>query len=134
MARTVLIVARADVGPTFKAELEALHGGFHGRIATEKYRRATDAPGVFSHYVAHGEVPERVWDSIVAALNTATGGVRDSVDWQGKPGTDVSDALWAVAYEGADVVAGFRITSGGVSAVDVLAGLGLVAITQDAAP
>ena len=139
MARHVLILARADVGASFRNELETLHGGVHGHIAATKCRRTTDTAGTFSHHVAHGDVPDRVWDSVVDALNTATQGVRDSVDWQGKgSGVLVEDARWAVAYDGADIVAGFRITEAdGVSytaPLAVLTTLGLVATASDDTP
>lgn len=131
MSRFVLIVARKDIALAFRTELQDLHGGRHGKIAAMKYRRVGDAGSTFSHFVAHGHVNDDVWAGVLTALNSATANVRDSVNWQGKPGTPVEDATWAIAYDGTDIVAGFRIIEGGARPRQVLESLDLVAAIDD---
>lgn len=110
MARDVLIVVRADVAPGVRAAVQNTLGfDITNWLAAEKYRRAGDAPGSFSHYVAHGPIPQNLWDDLVTILNTETQGVRDATDWQGNPGP-IGDARWAVATDAGDVVAAYRMS------------------------
>lgn len=136
--RDALIVARADVAVAFRGALEALRPGAAGKIAATKYRRTTDPAGTPTYYVAHGEINDAVWDGIIAALNTATQGVRDAVDWQGKPSTPIDEAKWALASQAGEIVAGFRLSrvdsTQESSPRDVLASLGLVADVPEGAP
>jgi len=130
MARHVLIIARADVADDFHAALESLHGGVHGRQAGSGYRLAAGTPGVTTHFVSHGDMPDRVWGGLVGALNSAVpGGV---VEWEGKPGAPLSAAAWAFAYDGGELVAGFQTTAG--NARQILAALDLAAVANDSSP
>lgn len=129
--RRVLIVARADVSPSFREALQAAHGGRHGHISAVEYRRTTDAAGSATYHVAHGTLSARVWASVLDALNGATQGVRDSVKWQGKDsGVAVAEATWAAAMAGGDIIGGFYMTDE-EDPTAILARLGFVETATD---
>lgn len=112
--RHVLIVVRADVAVAVRDAVIASIGD--NPLAAIKLRRTADAAGTHSHFCAHGYLPDRLWDDMVAILNTTTQGVRDSVDWQGKSGGgSIANARWAVATDSGDIVAAYRLSAHGAT-------------------
>lgn len=138
LVRTLLVV-RADVGAAFRSAALAEWAVASDYIAATPCRRDSDPAGSpASHYVAHGHIPNGAFDTLRTILADVTQGVRDSVNWQGKAqGGALADARWAVAYDGTDIVAGYRKTYDDTgSKLDdpraVLDALGLVRLSEDA--
>lgn len=136
MRRHALIVARADVAVALRSAIVAELGVASSWLAAAGYRRTTDVPGVATHYAAHGYVPDQLWPHLVAILDSVTAGVRDSTDWQGKPQTPIADARWAVALDGVDLVAAYRLSEDRQTMWEsphtMLQNAGLVPVSADA--
>ena len=110
--RNALLLARNDVATAFRQGVQdSLGFDVTKWLAAIKLRRVGDTPGTSSHRVAHGDIPVGLWDDVVDILTDSTDGIRDSADWFAKgSGGTLADARWAIAYDGADIVAAFYLT------------------------
>lgn len=136
-ATDVLIVLRADIAGAFRNAVVTQWSVPETYVSGVQYRRSSDLPGTFSHYVGHGRIPEGTFSTLRTILQDVTDGVRDSVDWQNAgTGGALTDADWAVAYDAGDPVAAYMMTKiGGGSTRTPQQGLdflGLVPTSADA--
>ena len=136
--KQILLIMRADVAQDVRAAISTEWGiNATDWFAVRRYRRASGTPGQRTHFAAHGDIPISKFPTLRTILAQGTQGVRDSVDWQGRDqGVALADASWAIAYDGADIVAGYRLTRADATRytkpTQVLEALGLVSIKQDA--